>query len=96
MILLSRFKVSGHSMEPAISAGITLLVSSISYIFKEPKIGDIVVFSVAGKTFVKRIKKKEGQRYFLSGDNTNDSLDSRKLGWVRREDIQGKVVWVLS
>lgn len=96
MILLSRFKVSGHSMEPTFSSGTTLLVSSIPYILREPKIGDIAVFSVTGKIFVKRIKKKEGQRYFLAGDNTNDSFDSQRFGWVRRENILGKVAWVLS
>lgn len=80
-------------MEPSILSGTTLLVSSIPYIFREPKIGDITVFRSFGKIFVKRIKKKEGQRYFLAGDNTNDSLDSRKLGWVRKEDILGKVIF---
>lgn len=92
MMLLSRFKVVGHSMEPTILSGTILLVSSIPYLFKQPKLGDIVVFKVLEEKFVKRIKKNEGRRYFLAGDNTTDSLDSRKLGWVRREDILGKVL----
>lgn len=96
MMLLSRFKVSGHSMEPAIPAKSTLLASSVPYIFRKPNVGDVVVFKSLGKIFVKRIEKKEGQQYFLAGDNMSDSLDSRKLGWVRREDILGKVVWILS
>ncbi len=83
-------------MEPSILSGTTLLVSSIPYFFREPKIGDVVVFRVGEKTLVKRIKKKEGREYFLAGDNLNDSLDSRKLGLVRRDDILGKVLWVLS
>ncbi len=90
-----KFLVAGHSMEPTIYPGTTLLVSSIPYIFREPKVGDIVVFKSFEKTFVKRIKKKERQQYFLSGDNANDSLDSRELGWVRRDDILGKVLWTL-
>ncbi len=96
MIFLSKFVVYGHSMEPTILSGTTLLISSIPYIFREPKIGDVVVFRVLGKKFVKRIKKKEGRRYFIVGDNASDSLDSRKLGWVRKEDILGKVLWILS
>ncbi|QQG40849.1 MAG: S26 family signal peptidase [Candidatus Levyibacteriota bacterium] len=96
MIFLNKFVVSGHSMEPTILAGTTLLVSSIPYFFKEPKVGDIVVFKRLRKTFVKRIKKKEKQQYFLAGDNISDSLDSRKLGWVRRDDILGKLLWTLS
>ena len=68
MMLLSRYKVSGHSMEPAIPAQSTLLASSVPYIFKEPKVGDVVVFKSLGKIFVKRIKKKEGQQYFRGSD----------------------------
>lgn len=96
MMFLSRFIVEGHSMEPTIFAKSTLLVSSIPYIFGEPKVGDVVVFKNYGKKLVKRIQKKEGRKYFIIGDNTNDSLDSRKIGWVKKEDILGKVIWILS
>ena len=74
----------------------TLLVSSIPYIFREPKIRDIVVFQVLEKKFVKRIKKREGQRYFLAGDNTNDSLDSRDFGWIAKREIVGKVIYKIA
>ena len=34
--------------------------------------------------------------YFLLGDNRSNSLDSRELGFVDRDDIKGKVVRRLS
>lgn len=35
--------------------------------------------------------------YFVLGDNREDSLDSRslKIGQVHREEIQGKIIWLL-
>ncbi len=33
------------------------------------------------------------RRYFLMGDNRSHSADSRWFGYVRREDIKGRVIW---
>lgn len=43
MILLMRFRVSGHSMEPTFRDGQMLLISSLPYFFRQPKVGDVVV-----------------------------------------------------
>lgn len=82
--------------------GQSVLVSNIPYLFSKPKNGDIVVFkkepafakasSGKEKIFIKRIARIAGQKYFITGDNKNDSLDSRGLGWIRRQDILGKVI----
>jgi signal peptidase I len=86
-MLLARFKVIGHSMQPQIVNGETVLISNLFYLFKNPQIGDIVAFSIQGKILIKR--------YFLEGDNREDSLDSRKFGFVLREKILGKVFYKL-
>lgn len=95
MLLLSRFKIHGHSMEPTIKNGASVLVSGIPYLFPKPKISDIVAFrgKETGKVFIKRIVKVDRDKYFVSGDNKNDSIDSRKLGWITKREIVGKVIW---
>lgn len=93
MIPLSLFRVVGHSMEPTIKNGAIVVVSSIPYLFTSPKEGDIILFTTVGKMFVKRIKKAESGKYFLEGDNKSDSLDSRKMGWIDRNDIIGKIIF---
>lgn len=83
-------------MEPTISQGQTVLVSAVPYLFSKPKIGDIVAFKKNEKVFIKRINKidpsADGEKYFVSGDNKNDSFDSRRFGWITKENILGKVV----
>lgn len=97
MLLLSRFIISGHSMEPTIKNGESILVSSIPFLFSKPKIGDIVAFleKDSRKVFIKRIIKMNKNKYFLTGDNKKDSKDSRVFGWIGRREIVGKVVpWI--
>lgn len=91
-MLLFLFRVSGHSMEPTLKEGQILFASLLPYLFFKPKVGDVVVFKDEGKVFIKRIKKLEREKYFLTGDNKSDSLDSRKIGWIDRENILGKVL----
>jgi nickel-type superoxide dismutase maturation protease len=93
MLLLGKFKVVGHSMEPQIKTGQLVLVSNISYLFKSPKINDIVAFrDNGGKVLIKRIIKIESGEYFVEGDNKNDSLDSRKFGGISKDKIIGEVI----
>ncbi len=93
MLLLGRFKVFGHSMEPTLNEHSIVFVSSVPYFFSLPKINDIVVFRKEGKTMIKRVKKRNGNKYFIEGDNKSDSLE---VGWIERRDIMGKVVFVVS
>lgn len=92
MLLLQRFKILGHSMEPYLQNGDNILVSGLLYLFKKPKINDIVAFSYREGVLIKRIILIKKERYFLQGDNKNDSLDSRKIGLVSRKQILGKVI----
>ena len=123
MLLLSRFIVQGHSMEPTLRQGQAILVSSIPFLFSEPKIDDIVLIRHSDKRSASRISSQrlqqtrrfwtgqndegskflikriaridmsaDGEKYFVSGDNREDSMDSRRLGWILKKDIIGKVV----
>lgn len=91
-MLLSVFRISGHSMEPTIKNGQKVLVSSVHFIFRQPRIGDIVAFRSQGKVFVKRISIIEEDKHFLEGDNEKDSMDSRQFGWIQKDQIVGKVM----
>ena len=55
--LFQPFLVSGASMEPNFSSGDYLLVDEISYRFREPQRGEVVVFEppLGGSYFIKRI-----------------------------------------
>ena len=80
-------------MEPGISMGENVLVSSIPFLIFRPKIGDIIAFKKEKKIFVKRIVKASGEKYFVKGDNEKDSLDSTKFGWINKKEIIGKVIF---
>lgn len=79
-------------MEPTIKNAQTVLVSSIPYFFSKPKIGDIVAFKNNEKVFIKRIARVENQRYFMTGDNKNDTMDSKDFGWIDKKEIVGKII----
>lgn len=80
-------------MLPTLKMGQDVLVFNWAYFFSNPKIGHIVVVKVDGKEMVKRIQTINGRTYFVQGDNPKDSLDSRKLGPIKKSDVLGKVIW---
>ena len=93
MLLLGRFKISGHSMEPFIKNGESIMASGLLYLFKDPKIKDIVVFKDKNnKILIKRITKIKNGEYFLEGDNKSDSLDSKQMGLIKRNQIMAKFI----
>lgn len=87
-ILVQPFLVSGSSMEPTFQSGDYVLINEISYRFREPQRGEVVVFKYPGDSktyFIKRIiglpnEKvivKEGEIYvfnqeFLNGLKINE------------------------
>ena len=95
-MLLTKLKIRGHSMEPFLKIDQTVLVSSIPFIFSGPKIGDVIVFKFKNKFYIKRIANKKNTKYFLTGDNKEDSLDSKKIGWIEKKDIIGKVIYRIA
>lgn len=88
-MMFSFFKVSGHSMEPFLKEGSVVLTSSIFPI----KILDVIVVQYENKKMVKRIMEIKNGKVYVEGDNKKDSLDSKKIGWIDRKEIVGKVLF---
>ena len=81
--------VSGHSMEPALRAGDWVFVIP----FSVPRVGDVVVLRnprERDELMLKRVERVDDDSVLVSGDNANDSLDSRHFGLVARADIVGR------
>lgn len=85
------YRVAERSMEPTIRQGDYLLVSRIHGRLRE---GDIVVLRHPAKNIdiVKRIRRIEGGRVFVEGDNKDESEDSRSFGAVPVKTITGKML----
>lgn len=99
MTLLSIFKVSGHSMQPSFKEGQKLIVSSIPYFLREPKVGDVIIIRDPsdGRLLLKRINEvRLRKQYLVAGDNPGDSRDSRTFGAIERKNILGKVILNLT
>ena len=92
-MLLSIFKISGHSMMPALKPRDRVIVSSIPFLFSKPKVGDIILFKYNSKIMIKRIKKFEKDRVTVTGDNSSDSL---KIAPTEGDFILGKVIFILN
>lgn len=83
-------------MEPLFKQNATVLASKIPYFFSRPKITDVILFKqkTTQEVFLKRIEKIKNDQFYVVGDNRNDSLDSKQLGWIEKKDIMGKVLYV--
>ena len=81
--------IHGNSMSPALKDGDE--VTFESYRKQNIKIGDILVVNhpySLDKKIVKRVSKVKGDSlYFLEGDNSYESSDSRTFGYISKESI---------
>lgn len=82
--MLSRFRVTGRSMEPSFREGDFVIIRR----FGRPRIGGVVVVDYNGRQMLKRVSGISGEKYFLRGDNQVDG----KLFTVKRGAIVGKVM----
>ncbi|HAE05427.1 S26 family signal peptidase [Richelia intracellularis] len=89
-----RFRVIGSSMIPLLQSGEEILVDTQAYKQIYPQVGDIVIAQLPfqGEKIVKRVAAVlEDGSCFLVGDNYSESTDSRHYGFLRIQNIIGKV-----
>ena len=86
------FRVEGDSMTPTLNEGDVVLVKNS----RRVKIGDVVLAQHPYKQSVKVLKRiaevNDQGRYLLTGDNPEESTDSRTFGSISAAAILGKVI----
>lgn len=110
------FIVSGSSMEPTFGNGDYLIIDELSYHFRDPQKGEVIIFHYPlnpSKFFIKRIAYVPGEtvemdgekttlkenEYFVLGDNSSKSSDSRIWGTLKEDLIVGRAflrLWPLN
>ncbi|MDP4007508.1 MAG: S26 family signal peptidase [bacterium] len=93
--MLSYFQVREQSMEPAFYEGDFVLVERMSHLFLKPRVGQVVIVKDPRdkeKLLLKRIVQEKGGKYWVKGDNTSKSTDSRHFGWLEKGLFAGKVI----
>lgn len=87
-------KVTGDSMSPDFQDGDFVALATAPFFLKRLKVGDTIIFDhkIYGK-LIKRIASFDPKTAEAYVEGTRpDSLDSRRLGTIRREAIRGKVI----
>lgn len=81
-------------MSPEIMDGDYVVIATSPRFLRRLKAGDVIVFQHPGwGRLIKRIAHEDPRLgYYVIGANAN-SLDSRKLGYILPEAIEGKVIW---
>lgn len=83
-------------MSPTINNHALVIATGLIYLFKTPSVNDIVAIKYGDKILIKRIKKIKKNKYNVEGDNRKDSLDSNHFGFVSKDKILGKVIYVFK
>ena len=95
MLPLARFRVEQRSMSPLLNPGDYVIVNQWAYVFREPRVGDLIVFRDPerdGRFLCKRIAGVTDRGTFVvRGDNEAVSRDSRWFGPISRGLIVGRV-----
>ena len=93
-----RFRVEDASMQPTLRPGDYVIVNRLAYLFGKPSKNDVIVLKhpqQKEKFLVKRIAEVRDSEYFVLGDNTEFSQDSRHFGPIKRDMIVGKI-WLTA
>lgn len=85
-------RVVGESMIPALRPGQIVLVADRKHL----RTGDVVMIRHGGLEKIKRVARLEGDLFYVLGDNSAASTDSRNFGWLQQAEIAGKVIWPKS
>ncbi len=82
-------------MNPTLQEGDWVFVDKGAFQREGPHVDDIVLAEHPQKNnfyMVKRVSSKKDEAYFLEGDNTQESTDSRHFGPLSSRGIIGLVV----
>ena len=109
LFLITTVTVSGPSMIPTFKSG-DIIVCKKVYSANELKTDDIIVFKHDNSMLVKRIVAIPGEKavasdielsgimsdyeYFVLGDNSSNSLDSRNFGSIKFDSIKYKYIGI--
>ncbi len=112
MWIAQPFIVNGSSMTPTFQNGDYLIIDEITFQFRQPEKGEVIVFRYPqnpSQFFIKRVAGLPGEtmgntnlaqdEYYVLGDNTFASSDSRYWGPVKKNLIIGRAIlrlWPLS
>jgi hypothetical protein len=77
-------------MLPALPPG-SLIVATGFYMHL--KKGDLVIFKHQGLDKIKRIEATRDLTFYVLGDNSANSSDSRVFGWLPTSAVKAKVIW---
>lgn len=99
------FIVQGSSMVPNFQNGDYLIIDEITYQFRKPERGEVIVFRYPknpSQFFIKRVVGLPGEQvtgltlaedeYYVLGDNSPSSSDSRMWGPVKFKLIIGRAI----
>ncbi len=88
--MLNLFKVSGNSMGPDLVSG-DYVISTKVY-FKIEKGDTLVVKHPLFGLIIKKVFDVCGQLFLLIGENHQESVTTKQMGWIGSQQIKGKVV----
>ena len=96
--MIRMIKVTGESLSPLFHEGDYVLITTIPFVVNKIKVGDTIVFQhTSYGTLIKQVEQANREEGTLSVIGTNpNSVDSRRFGPIRREDVIGKVIWHIA
>ena len=77
-------------MRPTLMDGDIVIVSR-----RMPRLNNLTLAMRNGSEIIKRVKKIEDSGYYLVGDNSLESTDSRHYGFINKSDILGTIMIIL-
>ena len=83
-------RVQGDSMSPTLDDGCSVLALSPKIVRVRP--GCVIAFRRSEQLYIKRALSREGDGWFVVGDNPSRSTDSRRFGPVAESAIRAVVV----
>lgn len=92
--MLYLLRVKGDSMSPTLQDGHALLALSPKLTSVKP--GRIIAFQHGQDLYIKRALTREGDGWFVIGDNPSRSTDSRRFGPVPESAIRAVSVLRLA